>query len=211
MIELFIKYKMSFFLVSCLILVGLLGFKSKIENQLSTFIQPNNEIELTVEFRIHEIQQQLAGQQMHQAIYNFYLLDKAGQVKYDEGVNQRIACAERVHKILMIIDPSTAQLLKTNKNLAESVYKDIKKSIGSDLTEDPKKVKNLALTIYFDKYEGGKPVGIGHVGLLFKNEKGQLLEVSNSSSFKTKIHNSFQDAKEWYSRTYKEAAILPIK
>jgi hypothetical protein len=144
------------------------------------------------------------------AIRKFVELDQQGQISYAEGVNQRVACAERVSKILKIIDPSVYKVL-TSKNLAEGVYNDLKKNNPNQVTTDLSKVGSLALTIYFDGYSNNQPSGIGHIGLLFRGKDGKLREFSNSSSFKTKVHESFEASTRWYSGTYAKSAVLPIK
>jgi hypothetical protein len=143
------------------------------------------------------------------AIRKFVELDQQGSISYAEGVSQRVACAERVSRVLKIIDPNIYTRL-TSKNLAERVYLDLKKDNPNQVTTDLSKVGNLALTIYFDGYSNNQPQGIGHVGLLFRGADGKLREFSNSSSFKTKVHESFADSTKWYSGTYAKSAVLPI-
>ena len=178
---------------------------------------PSNSIVIEFEQRNKSVLSQNANllfakspQEYETAITRFQQLDQQNLISYDAGANQRIACAERVYRMLALIEPSLAKSLSSNKNLAQAVYADLKSQTKSELTTDPNKVGNLALTIYYNDYENGEPA-IGHIGLLFRANDGTLKEFSNSSSSKTQIHNSFADAVKWYSGDYSKAAILPIK
>lgn len=198
-------YKLSFILIGLICAIGVGGniFNRQEAPSEISFVMDykDSKTELTVN----------SPKDYNNAIKKFVDLDQKGKISYSEGVSQRIACAERVSKILKIIEPEVASKLNSNKNLADLVYLDLKKSYNSKLTNNEQEIKNLGLSVYYNSDKNGEPTDIGHIGIVFRDENGVLREFSNSSSFKTKIHSSFKASTEWYSGNYSKSAMLPIK